>query len=42
MQNANFKEDILPKLSDTSSKEYWRKCMGIEPTREAVNPPHRI
>ena len=20
----------------------WRKCMGIEPTREAINPSHRI
>ena len=40
-------EKIKGKLID--SEEYrqlfwnsWRKCMGIEPTREAINPSHRI
>jgi len=23
-------------------RKKWRKCMGIEPTRQAVNPTHRI
>jgi hypothetical protein len=28
--------------SESWGNPYWRKCMGIEPTREGSSPAHRI
>jgi hypothetical protein len=29
-------------MFDTLDKKKWRKCMGIEPTRDGISAPHRI
>ena len=33
---------ILEDLEGVMLEKRWRKCMGIEPTRDGFSAPHRI
>ena len=37
-----YKRLILGGLKGIISVKAWRKCMGIEPTRDGFSAPHRI
>ena len=42
IEAISLEDMILGILWDIVAVKGWRKCMGIEPTRDGINAPHRI